>query len=259
MTIDPRDYDLRELRETSDDDAAEESNADQEAEPEEPEPDPEPEPAATEDRDRGEAGGLMGTGRTEPDEGFQDRPGGPRERGRPATGASPTATTRSPAEDTADERRDTTPGLGSQESPGLGRQESGGIGPGSAGETLGVGRGQQRGRQEQPVGRELAMLQRTTRGMTRPYLEFVPDTYEAEMTIMDWLDPVVASAGLQGTIKAIGYYRSIGWVSDDAEETLGEYARLVAEPELQSQERKLDLEDHRRSLQYIARLATMAQ
>lgn len=109
------------------------------------------------------------------------------------------------------------------------------------------------------IRRELTRLQGAPSDvpMERPYLKSTPETYEAELTILDWLDPLVAAAGLRGAIDALSYYRSIGWIDESAEEVLGEYARLVAEPGSKDTQSSLDMRDHRRSLTYIARLATL--
>lgn len=110
------------------------------------------------------------------------------------------------------------------------------------------------------VERELARLQESSGDrLERPYLESTPQTYEAERTILSWLDPMVADAGLRGTIDALGYYRSVGWLGEDAEDTLGEYARLVAERGAEHRAEPLDVRDHRRSLTYVARLALLQQ
>ncbi len=107
---------------------------------------------------------------------------------------------------------------------------------------------------DRSIGRELARLQRSV-SATRPYLAELPDSYDAEQTIIDWLDPLVAAAGIQGALDALAYYESVGWISTATEKQLQEYVRLVADPDLGARTRQADMHHHRRSLTYIARLA----
>ncbi len=109
---------------------------------------------------------------------------------------------------------------------------------------------------DRSISRELARLQRSVPA-ERPYLTGLPGSYDAEQTIIDWLDPLVAAAGIQGALDALAYYESIGWISTATEEQLQDYVRLVADPDLGARTRQADMHHHRRSLTYIARLATL--
>lgn len=88
----------------------------------------------------------------------------------------------------------------------------------------------------------------------RPYLSRLPDEYDAQVEIFDWLEELLATCGRERTLEALTYYESVGWLSEGSRESLADFVEGLgaAEP---PDPRSLDVDDHRRSLRYVARLA----
>ncbi|MFB6219050.1 MAG: FlaD/FlaE family flagellar protein [Halobacteriaceae archaeon] len=103
--------------------------------------------------------------------------------------------------------------------------------------------------------RQLFMLQSAAGDVGKPYLEELPGDYGAELVVFEWLDFLLTKAGVRSALEALRYYESIGWLGEDAEETLEEYLLGLDEPE--DAVAGLDREDHSLSLVYVARLAAM--
>lgn len=89
--------------------------------------------------------------------------------------------------------------------------------------------------------------------LTKPYLERLPDAYSAQLEIFEWLDEMLATAGHEGTVSSLEYYESIGWLSGQSRDELEEIADGLSTPDVM--DRRLDIDDHRVSLIYIARLS----
>lgn len=102
--------------------------------------------------------------------------------------------------------------------------------------------------------RELAEREAMADHLERPYLRRVPETYSAELVVFDWLEYLQSEAGFRGALEAIRLYRSLGWLAADVEEQLDEYLRSFEEDG--STPGRLGPAAHRRSLVYIARLAS---
>lgn len=82
----------------------------------------------------------------------------------------------------------------------------------------------------------------------------LPNTYTAQQEILDWMEGLLSSSGHQGTMEALTYYESIGWLSTECRDQLEEFVEgLRATGSMNP--RPLDVDDHRMSLQYIATLA----
>jgi archaellum component FlaD/FlaE len=88
----------------------------------------------------------------------------------------------------------------------------------------------------------------------RPYLDSIPAGYDAESVVFDWLDFLVGRGGYRATVDALRYYRSVGWLTDRAEDQLLEYLRGF--PDTATAE-SLGVEDHEQSLVYVAKLASL--
>lgn len=88
----------------------------------------------------------------------------------------------------------------------------------------------------------------------RPYLDRLPEGYDAQVEIFEWLEGLLATCGREPTLEAFAYYESVGWLSADSRERLEEFVEglTVAEP---PEPRSLEVSDHRESLRYVARLA----
>lgn len=91
---------------------------------------------------------------------------------------------------------------------------------------------------------------------TKPFLSTVPSTDEAEAVIFEWLEWLQSAAGFEGCLDALRYYRSIEWLTEDAEETLQEYLLGVGRAPGNAAD-DLDRCDHMQSLMFIARLSSM--
>lgn len=91
---------------------------------------------------------------------------------------------------------------------------------------------------------------------TKPFLSNVPPDDEAEDVIFEWLEWLQSRAGFEGCLDALRYYRSIEWLTADAEETLQEYLIGVGRCPGNSAD-DLDRRDHMRSLMFIARLSSL--
>lgn len=105
--------------------------------------------------------------------------------------------------------------------------------------------------------RELVMLETTRDELdSKPYLTHVPRSYIGELIIFRWLEDLVSKAGYAQAVDAITYYASINWISTPVARLLREYLTGVTEPVDES--RQITLEDHVRSLLYIARLASLS-
>ena len=104
--------------------------------------------------------------------------------------------------------------------------------------------------------RELFMLEQVTGdgGMEKPYLDTLPRSYAAELVVFEWLEFLVDRTGFRRTLDVLRYYRSIDWITQDAETHLREYLQSFDDG---GNDERLDRSDHLLSLVYIARLAAM--
>lgn len=89
----------------------------------------------------------------------------------------------------------------------------------------------------------------------KPYLRSLPDKYGAERVVFDWLEFLVLKSGFKRAMDALQYYKSVGWVTANVEETLRDYllgfSADVEDPT------ELEVDDHLLSLVYVARLSSM--
>ena len=92
---------------------------------------------------------------------------------------------------------------------------------------------------------------------TKPYLAHLPEHYAGEHLVFEWLEFLLLHAGYQGATMALDYYESVGWITEDVEQTLGEYLRGI-DDQGANDENDLDIDDHMLSLVYVAKLASMA-
>ncbi|WP_232688512.1 FlaD/FlaE family flagellar protein [Halobacterium zhouii] len=93
--------------------------------------------------------------------------------------------------------------------------------------------------------------------LSRPYLESMPGKYAAEITLFEWLDFLLERGGVKRSLKAIGYYESIGWVGESAASELRDHVRGFAGPADADDHEDLGMTDHVLSLVFIGRLASM--
>jgi len=120
---------------------------------------------------------------------------------------------------------------------------------------------------ERPRSRPGAALRRTqleqllvhetaaSDGLSKPYLSDLPSAYAAERLLFDWLEFLVLKGGFKRTMDALRYYNTVGWLTDDVEADLRDY--LVGFSGEVSDTDAFDVDDHHLSLVYIARLSSM--
>lgn len=87
------------------------------------------------------------------------------------------------------------------------------------------------------------------------YLESIPRTPAAERVLLDWCVHLVERLGGRGAMLMVSYYRDIGWLGDDARDTVHE--RIVSFSAPEPFEDAPTEEDHLRSFSYVARLKSM--
>lgn len=97
------------------------------------------------------------------------------------------------------------------------------------------------------------LAKRSDSDVSKPYLDRLPDGYSAQLELFEWLDGLLSTAGRERTMAALDYYQSIGWLSEHSREKLERIASGLTVPD--ATDRSLDIEDHRESLVYVARLA----
>lgn len=118
---------------------------------------------------------------------------------------------------------------------------------------------------------QLFFLQSATDGLEKPYLRELPASFAAEEVVFEWLDFLVERGGFRRTYEALRYYRSIGWLAEPVVEDLEAYLAgfpPTAEPSVdgsdatggataRDHDAAFDVDDHRLSLVYVARLAAL--
>lgn len=107
--------------------------------------------------------------------------------------------------------------------------------------------------------RELLRLDAAVGDVERPYLPRVPDALAAEYTVFEWLDFLARKAGFKRALRALEYYRSVGWIGEAAEERLREYLVGMDVERPRGAQEGLTVEDHLLSLVYVGRLASMRE
>ncbi|WP_338740964.1 FlaD/FlaE family flagellar protein [Haloplanus salilacus] len=110
---------------------------------------------------------------------------------------------------------------------------------------------------EASVTRDLVTLDRGTDALDRPYLPALPATLPAELLIFDWLEFLLLQAGRESVADAIAFYESVGWIGTDAADALEAYLSGL-DGHRANAANDLDADDHRVSLHYVARLASVA-
>lgn len=89
----------------------------------------------------------------------------------------------------------------------------------------------------------------------RPYLDTVPESYAATMTVFEWLDYLVRRAGEPGARDAIEYYERLDWIAPEVADALREHLVGITPPTIGSG--PLTVDDHLVSLEYVAQLAAV--
>jgi archaellum component FlaD/FlaE len=111
---------------------------------------------------------------------------------------------------------------------------------------------------ESSVARDLAAMDRRVDGLERPYLPALPASLAAEALLFEWLEFLVLQAGCESVADALSQYERIGWLGADASEALSTYLSGLSDAQA-NVENGLDVDDHRISLHYVARLSAFAE
>jgi len=104
--------------------------------------------------------------------------------------------------------------------------------------------------------RELMPLEAGADDLTKPYLGSLPESYAAEYVVFEWLEFLLDSFGYKGANEALGYYEEIGWLTEDVESSLNDYLLGLENP-AGADPAETNIDDHKLSLVYIARLVSM--
>jgi flagellar protein FlaE len=142
---------------------------------------------------------------------------------------------------------------GEESSPDVGNQ---GGGPGGGlGPIGGESEATMRDSFQSGLYRELLPLEAGANNLEKPYLTHIPETYAAEFVVFEWLEFLRGHFGYQGTNEALQYYESVGWITEDVESDLNDY--LLGIETQSGATHDIDIDDHKLSLVYIARLVSM--
>jgi archaellum component FlaD/FlaE/outer membrane murein-binding lipoprotein Lpp len=92
-------------------------------------------------------------------------------------------------------------------------------------------------------------------------LETVPQTYAADIIVMDWMSMLIRRSGLAGALKSFEYYESVDWISSSVRQYLettlsGPGIDTHIEPDSPHEPRS---EDHRESYTYIEQLDKLTE
>jgi flagellar protein FlaE/flagellar protein FlaC len=90
-----------------------------------------------------------------------------------------------------------------------------------------------------------------TDGAETAYLPRLPETYTAELVVLEWLTGLVERGGTRASLRAIDRYERMDWVGPAAAEQL---RAVLLGLDDSGAGGALTREDHRRSLEYVARL-----
>jgi len=108
---------------------------------------------------------------------------------------------------------------------------------------------------ETSIARDLAALDEN---VERPYLTALPASLVAEALLFEWLEFLVLQAGRESVADTLVFYERVGWLGSDATEALEPYLSGIDDPRANAAN-GLGPDDHRVSLHYIARLASLSQ
>ncbi|MFB6101042.1 MAG: FlaD/FlaE family flagellar protein, partial [Haloplanus sp.] len=111
---------------------------------------------------------------------------------------------------------------------------------------------------EASVTRDIVALDHGAADIERPYLRSLPAALTAEALIFEWLEFLLLQAGRESVADALDFYESVGWLGTDAAQSLDAYLSGLDDPRA-NDDNDLDADDHRVSLHYVARLASLCE
>ena len=89
----------------------------------------------------------------------------------------------------------------------------------------------------------------------KPYIESLPDGFGAEVITVEWLEYLIDEVGLHETVRAIHYYETIDWLTEEAAAELDAYLDGFDGGEGGS----LSVDHHLRSLDYVEELTATGE
>ena len=105
------------------------------------------------------------------------------------------------------------------------------------------------------VYRELIGLKAGDDQENKPYLSEIPDKYSGERLIFDWLEFLMMQTSDKRVVDVLGYYESLGWISEEVKEDLKDY--LMGINVDGNKENEFDFDDHMLSLVYIGKINSL--
>ncbi|MFB6122834.1 MAG: FlaD/FlaE family flagellar protein [Haloferacaceae archaeon] len=95
----------------------------------------------------------------------------------------------------------------------------------------------------------------------KPYLDALPAGFVVDLLVLEWIEYLVEESDPTDAARAIEYYRTIEWVSDDVADSLRNFLQgfgdVDADPEgVRPSPTSLTLDHHVNSLQYVSRLTS---
>ncbi|MFB6112537.1 MAG: FlaD/FlaE family flagellar protein [Halodesulfurarchaeum sp.] len=99
----------------------------------------------------------------------------------------------------------------------------------------------------------------TTGGRETPYLASPPNGYLADVVVLEWLSFLLDEFDSRNAVRAINYYKRIGWIGEDVRDHLITALMGVTDSEYLYRDEfgttELSMSDHKRSLEYIEELS----
>ena len=107
----------------------------------------------------------------------------------------------------------------------------------------------------------------TTARTATPHLESLDGTAAEQVTAMAWARYLGSAFGSSGAIRALRFYRDVGWISRDVYQTMVDYVRGLSVDELTEEQDEIERETsidslsdspydrHARSLEFVAAIA----
>ncbi|MEF8822398.1 MAG: FlaD/FlaE family flagellar protein, partial [Halovenus sp.] len=84
----------------------------------------------------------------------------------------------------------------------------------------------------------------------KPYIATVPEGFAADLIVVEWLEFLVEEAGVRETAKALNYYESVDWISEEAADDLEAYLNGFED----TRRGALMIDHHKQSLEFINQL-----
>jgi len=84
----------------------------------------------------------------------------------------------------------------------------------------------------------------------KPYVATLPEGFASDLIVVEWLEYLVDEAGVRETSKAIDYYETVGWISEDVADRMDTYLRGFQDTGRGS----LRIDHHKQSLDFINQL-----